>query len=130
MSLQARRRRVTRGRVYEGEANRGLLREVSALRRQGQERWPGLPAEVGFNRLAQMDERAATALDAGRQRRPDAFAPAASRFAPRALCDLAVNDYGGGTVCSMPLLVGSTPDRSKNGEVVRAPWSRKRWARF
>ena len=51
------------------------------------------PSKVGVDGPSQIDKRAAAALDTGRQRRPDAFAPAASRLAPRALRDLAVDDY-------------------------------------
>src|SRR5580692_4927399 len=63
-----------------------------SLRWQGQGRWRCLAAEVGFDRLAQIDKRASAALSTRRQRRPNPFAPATPCFTPRALRDLAIND--------------------------------------
>src|SRR5450759_590775 len=88
-----------------------------SLRRQGQERWPCLAAEVGCNRVGQIDKRAAAALGAGRHRGPNAFAPATPRFAARALRDLAINDQKAELL--LHAVVGRFHARSlKKGEVV------------
>ena len=79
-----------------------------------------VPGGEGRRRWPESNRRTRrAALDTGRQRRPDAFAPAASRLAPRALRDLAVDDYRAELL--LDAVVGRFHARPlQEGEVVRA----------
>ena len=87
------------------------LAESHVLRRHSQERWRCLAVKVGVDGPSQIDERVRprwTQVANAVQMRSHQRRPAS----PRVPCVILRSMITGRNFCSMPLLVGSTPDPS------------------